>query len=386
MSRASILFLIGFMACRGGESATAPDATLDLARGSSRPTSGIIVTDLGLSGAREDSYAEDIDDQGRIVGWRGPWSGPNRAFLWTPTSPRATTGTAVDLGDLGGGAAEARGINGSGQIVGSSTTAAAAQHAFLWEGGTMHELLAAAGLTWVIAFDLNDAPARLVVGGEQILEQALVWAVSGSGAGFQAAPAVALPDLSSPSLGSFAFAVNDGGTVVGYSNVASASLANRPVKWANSGAGWAVTALQLPANTLGGVARDINSSGKIVGEVALPGGNCTQAVAWEPPASAPAILPMLKGGSCAYAFAVNDAGQVSGTATDARGSTRAVLWKPLASGGYSVADLGRLVGTTPFILGMNEPRLNASGLSEVEVVGTSQFSGGAVHATLWTVR
>lgn len=384
MWRASILFLIGFMACRGAESATAPDATLNLARGFSKPKSGIIVTDLGLSGAHEDSFAEDVDDEGRIVGWRGPWSGPNRAFLWTPTSPRATTGTAVDLGDLGGSAAEAWGINASGQIVGSSTTAAAARHAFLWEGGTMHELAAAAGLTWVIAFDLNDAPARLVIGGDQVLDQALVWAVSGSGAGFQAATAVVLPPLAG--LGSFAFAVNDGGTVVGYSNVVSASLPNRPVKWANNGAGWAVTALQLPANTLGGVARDINSSGKIVGEVALPGGNCTQAVAWEPPASAPASLPMLGGGLCAAASAVNDAGQVSGTAADAHGFTRAVLWKPLAGGGYTVADLGRLVGTTPSILGMNEPQLNASGLSEVEVVGASRFTRGAVHATLWTVK
>src|SRR4051812_41694368 len=80
-----------------------------------RTATGITITDLGLG------RAEDIDDGGRIVGGRGSSSGPLHAFLWTPTTSRGTVGSFTDLGDLGGGASQARAINAHSQIAGSST-------------------------------------------------------------------------------------------------------------------------------------------------------------------------------------------------------------------------------------------------------------------------
>ena len=49
--------------------------------------------------------------------------------------------TAVDLGTLSGTESHGNGINDNGEVVGySDTTGDAAQHAFLYDGTTMHDL------------------------------------------------------------------------------------------------------------------------------------------------------------------------------------------------------------------------------------------------------
>lgn len=375
MARFALLLLLALAACQDAEIATAPEPGSGTARRAGKPTSGITVTDLELSSGQADNVAEDIDDQGRITGWRGPWSGPNRAFLWTPTTPRGSVGTVLDLGDLGGGAAEARGMNQSGQIVGSSTTAGGAMRAFLWEGGSMHQLPASGTAAGDVAFGVNDAATRLVVGGEQTIGLALLWTVSGSGSSFQASGPVILPGLSGP--GGFAFAVNDAGVVVGYGYGAGT---NQPAKWTATGAGWTITALPLPPTAIGGVGRDVNAAGTIVGEVVKSGTGCGQAVVWT---AAVSLLPGLAAGSCTAANAVNDAGQIAGVSS-VRGGYHAVLWQPLPAGGYAVTDLGTLSGTSPEVRAMNEPGAGAQ--SGVEVVGFSRDRRSAFHATLWTVK
>jgi probable HAF family extracellular repeat protein len=375
MARFALLLLLALAACQDAEIATAPEAGSGTARRAGKPTSAVTITDLGLASGQADNVAEDIDDQGRIAGWRGPWSGPNRAFLWTPTTARGTVGTVLDLGDLGGGAAEARGMNQSGQIVGSSTTASGAVHAFLWEGGSIHELPSSGTAVRDVANGVNDAATRLVVGGEETVGLALLWSVAGSGSSFQASGPVALPGLSGP--GGFAFAVNNAGVVVGYGYGAGT---NQPAKWTATGAGWTITALPLPPAAIGGVARDVNTAGTIVGETSESGINCSRAVAWTPAVS---LLPGLAAGSCSAAKAVNDAGQIAGVSS-VRGGYHAVLWQPLPAGGYAVTDLGTLSGTSPEVRAMNEP--GAGGQGGVEVVGFSQDRKGAFHATLWTLK
>lgn len=365
-------------ACTDGSPPTSPSESPSVVPAEKPAGRGITVTDLGLSGLRSDSRAEDIDDQGRIVGSRGPWTGPLRAFLWTPTSPRGTTGSATDLGDLGGGMAQGRGINASGQVVGSSTNASGRQQPFLWDGGPLHDLGIPEGFDFGEAMDVNDGAQRRVAGGVvSPVDRAFVWTVSGTGAGFQVTAFDVLPGLSTS--GSFAFALNDASVVVGYSNVLS-GFPNQPVSWSNSGTEWVVSALARLPNAVGGVARDINSAGTIVGSNVFAGTGCTsRAVVWATTGGAVAQLPMLSGGTCAEAWAVNDAGQISGFSTNRRGALRAALWRPLAAG-YSVTDLGQLRGTTPQVLGMNEPLG-----TEVEVVGFGRSRNGAEHATLWTL-
>src|SRR5437870_2462836 len=80
-----------------------------------------------------------INDNGQIAGG-GLHNGQGRAFL--------LSGAAVtDLGTLsGGGGSQARDLNGSGQVVGFSTTDTSRwQHAFLYSGGVMSDLGTVAG-------------------------------------------------------------------------------------------------------------------------------------------------------------------------------------------------------------------------------------------------
>jgi probable HAF family extracellular repeat protein len=377
----AVLAAVLLAACSNLSHSTSPSEDPTLVPGKHSGSAAITTTDLGLSGSRADSRAEDIDDQGRIVGSRGPWTGPMRAFLWTPTSPRGTTGTAVDLGAFSGGTAAAHGINASGQVVGSSTTVAGSlnsQHPFLWEGGVMHDLGALNGYDLLEAMDVNDGTPRRVAGGpSNPVDRAVVWTVSGTGAGFTVAAVDVLQGISSS--GSFAFALNDAGTVVGYSK--DAAGVNLPAVWTDAPT-WSPHALAPLPNTSSGVAYDINTAGQIAGSVELAAAGCaTRAVVWASAVGSATQLPVLSGGTCAQAMAINDAGQISGLSSNSRGAFRAVLWRPTA-GGYSVTDLGQPRGTTPNLMGINEP--SATGAA-VEVAGFARSTSGAEHATLWTI-
>ena len=264
-------------------------------------------------------------------------------------------------------------MNQSGQVVGRSVTTAGASHAFLWEGGSMYELPASGTAIRDISVDLNDGATRIVVGGEETVGVGLLWTVSGSGSSFQASNPVVLPGFSG--IGSFAFAVNDAGVVVGYGYGAGR---NQPAKWTMGAGGWAINALPLPPSSLGGIAFDINTAGTIVGRTA--GTGCTQALVWSPAVS---LLPGLTATSCSEATAVNDAGQIAGTSSVRGGARHAALWRPLQGGGYGVMDLGA-VGNLPNVQAINEP--GSSGQASLEIVGGSYFRSGALHATLWTVK
>jgi probable HAF family extracellular repeat protein len=353
--------------CGDAVQPTPPTESPALARGKHVGT-GITITSL------DPGRAEDIDDAGRIVGSRGTSLGRLRAFLWTPTTPRAATGSAIDLGDLGGGSAQASGINAGLQVVGSSTETSGRQDPFLWEAGTMHDLGIPTGMGYGQAMDINDGATRRVAGGvASPVDRAFVWTVS-AGATFSATLET-LPGLSTS--GSFAFALNDAPVVVGYSNVLT-GFPNQPAYWTNSASGWAVHPLSRLAGAVGGVARDVNSAGQIVGFNVLSTSGCgNRAVVWSSGSAAAIQLPMLSGGTCAEAWAVNDAGQISGYSTEQRGRIRAVLWR-LQAGGYSVIDLGSQGGG--FALGLNEPSASGS----VEVVGFVQ-SPRQDRATLWTL-
>lgn len=333
---------------------------------------GITITDLGSG------RAEDIDDGGKIAGSRPSASGQSHAFLWSPGSPRGSAGTFTDLGHLGGGAAQARGLNNQGQVVGSSTTASGQQTAFLWEAGTIHNLGIPGGTDIADAMDINDATSRRAAGGViSPIDRALVWTVSGTGSAFQVTNLDILVGLSTS--GSFAYALNDAAVVVGYSNVLS-GYPNQPVFWTNSGAGWGpATRLALLSGAIGGVARDINSAGQIVGQnvVSLLGCN-TRAVVWSNGSAAAAQLPGLSPASCSEALAINDHGQIAGFSSDRRG-LHAVLWQP-STAGYSITDLGPVRGTgSPIVYGMNEPLADGSRLELVGVIQSTE------RATLWTL-
>src|SRR5712692_5455338 len=81
-------------------------------------------------------------------------------------APAAAAGYAiVDVGTLGGASSEATGVNNSGQVVGSSTTAAGATHGFLYAGGAMTDLGTMIGGSSSHATGINDLGQVVGYGG-----------------------------------------------------------------------------------------------------------------------------------------------------------------------------------------------------------------------------
>ncbi|MCA9241230.1 MAG: PKD domain-containing protein [Planctomycetales bacterium] len=84
-----------------------------------------------LGGAQ--SWAEDINASGQIVGAAELPTGDKHAVLWQ-------NGAVIDLGTLGGAESHAYAINNKGQVVGEAQTASGEWRAFLWEGGVITDL------------------------------------------------------------------------------------------------------------------------------------------------------------------------------------------------------------------------------------------------------
>lgn len=76
--------------------------------------------------------------------------------------------TVVNLGTLGGGYSQAQGINGSGAVVGYSTTSGGDYHAFVYSGGAMHDLnslatnLTAAGFSYLTSAHAINLSGQIV--------------------------------------------------------------------------------------------------------------------------------------------------------------------------------------------------------------------------------
>ena len=256
------------------------------------------MTDLGTLGGH-DSFGWGINASGQVVGQAytgADWS--YNAFLYSngtmtdlgPGTARGindsgqvvgegdnghaflyTNGTMTDLGTLGSSSSEANGINASGQVVGYSHTSILYQtHAFLYSNGTMT--------------DLGTLP-----GGSQ----------------------------------SQANGINAGGQVVGWSDRSGGY--SRAFLYSNG--------TMTDLGTLGGLdseAYGINASGQVVGYSEINGGSDIRAFLYSNGTMTDlnSLIDPACGWTLLDAYAINDSGQIVGTAGNATGQTYAFLLTP----------------------------------------------------------
>lgn len=156
-------------------------------------------------GCANDSYGNDVNNQGQVVGSAFGVDGRERAFVWS-----ASTGVQ-ELGTLGGGRSVATAINDRGDLVGYASTAADTTHAFIIHRGKMRDLGHLGG-DWAQAYALNEA--RQVVGCSKLAGGEVTQAFS-----YVGGVMTALPSLG----GSYACAsgVNGNGQVVGVATTSS---------------------------------------------------------------------------------------------------------------------------------------------------------------------
>lgn len=338
----------------------------------SAPPGPYVVTDLGTLGGLS-AQASDINDAGQIVGYATTAASGARAFRWQD-------GVMMDLGTLGGPSSQANAINAWGDVVGSSRfSSASGTHAMLWVNGTRTDLTPSQDGSAANA--INDAGQVVGTKGHAM---AFLWQNGvttdlghlGGGGSFGAdinAAGVVVGTASSshvtalgPMQHAFAWqngvmtdlgvlpgtdesgasAINDAGQIVGssgHTDPDTYEVTSRSFLYENG----QMIALPIPSSESG--AADINDAGVIVGAMRTAGGFSNYHGYVYSDGVATNLNALIAPGSglhIAWATGINDAGQISAVAYDARGSYHAVLLTPVAADTpiVSIADASATEG------------------------------------------
>lgn len=313
------------------------------------------IRDLGTLPDGANSMATAISDRGQVVGWSTDASGARHAFLWED-------GVVADLGHLGGGLSEATDINAVGQVVGWSTNASGKSRAFLWQDGVMSDLGDLGGEE-SRALDVNAAGK--VVG----------WSTNASG-GMRpflwergVMTDLGIPDATAEYPRHWAAAINEEGQVVVVSDGGRQDdiccIAARTFLW-EAGVYTDVRPRDDPQD----FGEDINNDGQVAG---WSGGFSRFTGAWVWQGGVTAFLPSL-GGFEGQAHGINEAGHVVGEDTTDGSPFRVrhgVLWMDGV-----LTDLGALVeGGHSWAFDIDNTG---------RIIGLATTADGSVHAVLWT--
>jgi probable HAF family extracellular repeat protein len=313
-----------------------------------------VVTDLGtLGGLSAQGY--DLNAAGHVVGYATTSASLSHAFVWRD-------GVMSDLGTLGGGHSDANAINDLGQVVGRSRLNTSSQtHAVLWDNGAKIDLTP--GVEQAVANGINN---RGQIVGTRNHWIAFMWEGGvirdlphlGGGGGFAAdindagqavgssytthvtdlgamAHAVLWESGTATDLGvlpgeqdSGASAINSVGQIVGSSgsmDPETYEVTSRPFLYQNG----AMTALPVPSPE--SYAADINDDGVVVGTMRAWGGPSRYHAFVYADGVATNLNTLVLPGSglhLAFAYGINNAGQIAGVALDAQYRYHAFLLTP----------------------------------------------------------
>ena len=269
---------------------------------------------LGGNGFLDNSYGNGINSAGQVAGksyYNTGFAGVvDRAFVWTPGSGMQMLPT------LGGNSGVAYGINDSGQVVGVASNASGRDRPFLWTAtGGIQDLGVLSGYNAGLANAINasgQVAGYSSLGNSAGTERAFRWTAAGG-----------MQDLGVGN-GSQAYGISASGAVVGY--IVNVGGDAHPFLWTAPS-----TVQTLPDYGGLGLAYGINSSGLIVGQVeTAPAAGTSVAALWQGGSliDLNTLLPASSGWVLEGAFAVNDAGQITGYGTY-NGEYRAFLLNPV---------------------------------------------------------
>ena len=266
----------------------------------------------------------------------------------------------TDLGTVGGPIASANDINDRGDIVGWSFTAAGAEHAFLFTGGSMTDIGPSISKGWSAATGINNA-GKIVGWGDWKQLQLMGFLYSagfsqtlfGPGANFP-------PDMTS------GWKINDAGDVGG--------LVNHPWPYTLDAITWKASGpvILMPSSTHDDQAFDINASGSMTGYTS---GN----VAWRWTLSGNVVTqsqqvpwPAATGYADGEGHGINDKGAVVGRFyLPSTGNYHAFFWDGRATKSVDLGTLPR--GLSSEAEDINEERFIAGHAGEQFASSPAQF-------------
>ncbi len=309
------------------------------------------VIQLDLLPGHRRANANDINDNGQIVGWSGAEN--QTAVLWTIDG--AGVATVQDLGTLPGGTFSiAFGINNLGQIVGSTDGALGSRRPFIWTADDgMRDLGVPVGLVGGSAQSINDAGQ---VVGAFITSEANtgfsergtfgIWIVDATGAttdeqNFGTLGGTGAVAYDNNIHGNIAGDIWFGGSQTGFfwseqGGVVEINNTNEALgindndtsvgvgaNHNNEGYVWSTSAglVEVPE----GILMEINNAGQAVGRADVDS-TLQQAFIWEN--GEVKLLPMHENRDFSWAMSINEAGWVVGWSTDVPGNEFANLWIP----------------------------------------------------------
>jgi len=162
--------------------------------------------------------------------------------------------------------------------------------------------------------------------------------------------------------------INSTGQVVGWSRSGDDRTTSRAVLWEKNGRGkWQVTDISGDVRS---TTRAINGSGQVVG-MAYVDWSTYHAHLWERNAGGGWVASDLHSGAGhSWAFDINDIGEVVG-----EWNNRPALWQRSSADTWEMTGLGTLGGSTGSARAINDAG---------QIVGQAETDGGEIHAFLWT--